>query len=148
MSKLYSFYRASDGTFTGDTYSGQALAEATPAGCLPMAGRFNPAVQRVDLQTGEVIDWQSPAPPADEFTAWGWDGELGRWVAGMTTAGLARAVRAERDARLSACDWVVTRATEMGGSIPAEWSVYRAALRAVPQQPGFPDAVEWPVAPA
>ena len=148
MSQLYSFYRADDGTFTGDTYAGQDLDKATPAGCLPVAGRFNPAIHRVDMKTGQVVGWRAPSPTADAFTAWAWDDTQGRWLPGMTRAGLARSVRAERDARLSACDWVVTRATEMGGGIPTEWSTYRAALRALPQQPGFPESIDWPQAPA
>ena len=147
MTQLHSFYRVSDGTVTGDTYAGQDLENATPAGCLPMPGRFNPVSQRVDLETGEVISWRAPAPTADDFTAWSWDEAQGRWVPGMTQAGMARAVRAERDQRLAACDWVTLRALELAQQLPAEWAAYRAALRGVPDQPGFPDQIDWPAAP-
>lgn len=148
MTQIYSFYRVSDGTFTGDTYAGQDPASAAPEGCLAMPGRFNPSAQRVEVKTGEIVDWRAPAPDSDTFTSWTWDESLGRWIAGMTTDGLARAVRTERDSRLSACDWVVIRATEMATPVPAAWAVYRAALRAVPQQSGFPNVVEWPSPPA
>lgn len=60
----------------------------------------------------------------------------------------ARRVRTERDRRLTACDWVVIRAKELGQSIPIEWFTYRGDLRQIPEQPGFPFEVVWPVPPA
>lgn len=65
MSGLYSFYRTGDGTFTGDTYVGSHVAAATPEGCAAIAGRFNPAAQCVDLQTGQVVAYEPP-PPSPE----------------------------------------------------------------------------------
>ena len=56
--------------------------------------------------------------------------------------------RAERDLRLAACDWIVTRAVETGAPVPAAWAAYRSALRDLPQQPGFPGAITWPMPPA
>lgn len=56
-------------------------------------------------------------------------------------------VRAERDAKLSACDWIVIRAQETGQPVPQEWADYRQALRDVPEQPGFPEDIEWPAEP-
>lgn len=148
MTQLYSFYRLSDGTFTGDTYAGQDPGSAAPPGCLAMPGRFNPSALRVDLETGRVVDWRAPAPEADQFTGWEWNSSIGKWVAFMTVDGLARSVRAERDARLSACDWVVVRASEMGLAVPPEWAQYRAQLRSVPEQQGFPSAIDWPLPPS
>ena len=40
--------------------------------------------------------------------------------------------RTRRRERLFACDWVVTRATEAGTPVPAEWVTYRQALRDLP----------------
>jgi hypothetical protein len=56
----------------------------------------------------------------------------------------ADAVRADRNARLSACDW-----TQLADA-PVDdlaWATYRTALRDVPAQDGFPWEVSWPVAP-
>jgi hypothetical protein len=56
----------------------------------------------------------------------------------------ADAVRADRNARLSASDW-----TQLADA-PVDdlaWATYRAALRDVPAQDGFPWEVSWPVAP-
>jgi hypothetical protein len=56
----------------------------------------------------------------------------------------ASAVRADRNARLAACDW-----TQLSDA-PVDdlaWAVYRQALRDISSQPGFPWTVDWPVAP-
>lgn len=43
------------------------------------------------------------------------------------------ALRAERDRRLAATDWVVVKAYERGEPIPEVWADYRQALRDFPQ---------------
>lgn len=53
-------------------------------------------------------------------------------------------VRAERNARLSACDWTQLADAAVNS---AAWAVYRQALRDVPQQAGFPWTVTWPSQP-
>jgi|GEM_PF-1150471 len=56
------------------------------------------------------------------------------------------ALRAERDARLAACDWT------QGRDIPAEiahaWAAYRMLLRGLPDSVDAPFSVLWPDAPA
>ena len=44
-----------------------------------------------------------------------------------------RLLREERDFRLEETDWVVTKATETSTPIPTNWSVYRQALRDLPE---------------
>jgi hypothetical protein len=66
-----------------------------------------------------------------------------RWV--EIPGAAEAAVRAERDALLSACDW--TQLPDVPGETAAMWQAYRQALRDVTEQPGFPQAVVWPVAP-
>ena len=58
------------------------------------------------------------------------------------------AVRAERVRLLDESDWVRLRANDLGESVPQAWLDYRQALRDVTEQPGFPEEVVWPVAPA
>lgn len=65
-----------------------------------------------------------------------------------TDEDMSAAARNERDDRLSACDWVVIRAHEMGQQVDEPWRIYREALRDVPEQPGFPREIEWPAMPA
>jgi hypothetical protein len=55
--------------------------------------------------------------------------------------------RYERDQRLIASDFIVARSAEAGVPAPSEWVAYRQALRDVPQQPGFPDNIQWPTKP-
>jgi hypothetical protein len=57
---------------------------------------------------------------------------------------VAAAVRAERNARLSACDWTQLVDAPVDA---AAWASYRQGLRDVPNQAGFPWEVSWPVAP-
>jgi len=51
----------------------------------------------------------------------------------LETAEPLRVLRQERDKRLVACDWVVTKANELGTEVPAEWKTYRQALRDLPE---------------
>ena len=97
---------------------------------------------------GQVVPYQPPAPPSTEWATYAWDAEAWAWVASPTEAAVAREVRAERDRRLAACDWVVARATERGEPVPPAWVAYREALRDVPEQPGFPTSVTWPAIPS
>jgi hypothetical protein len=60
---------------------------------------------------------------------------------------LAAARRAERDARLAACDWTQLPDAPLDDAARAAWAEYRQALRDVPGQPGFPGAVQWPAPP-
>lgn len=57
------------------------------------------------------------------------------------------AVRAQRDARLAACDWVTLRAQETGDPVPGRWLAYRQALRDITDQ-ADPLAIVWPIPPA
>ena len=76
----------------------------------------------------------------------------------VTAANLATAQRnrAERDKRLAACDWVVTKALEAGGSVPSDWVTYRTALRDITAHGNWPNlnypdmdgsGGDWPEAP-
>jgi len=64
------------------------------------------------------------------------------WLAGANDRKSAE-VRAARDAKLSETDWRFR--SDMTPS--QTWKDYCQALRNVPQQPGFPDSVTWPVEP-
>jgi Phage tail assembly chaperone protein len=53
--------------------------------------------------------------------------------------------RAQRDRFLAATDW--TQAADIPQATRDKYVAYRQALRDVPQQPGFPDNIQWPVKP-
>lgn len=63
-----------------------------------------------------------------------------------TQAQQAQAIRAERDVRIRKADYAINMAEDAGLDTTA-LRAYRQALRDVPQQPGFPEAVNWPEQP-
>lgn len=58
-----------------------------------------------------------------------------------------KAVRADRNARLAACDWTQLVDSPLDPDAKAAWQLYRETLRMVPQQPGFPWEINWPPEP-
>lgn len=61
-----------------------------------------------------------------------------------TTEQLASEARAQRNALLSASDWTQVADAPVD---QATWAVYRQALRDITVQSGFPETINWPVAP-
>ena len=122
----FSFYDPQSGVLTGQTYTGHSVETNTPSGLHAVEGFHDHTKRRIDVASGLLIDWTPPPP----------DG-----------AALASRVRADRDRRLAACDWLATRAAEDGSPMPTEWRAYRAALRGITAQAGFPVEVEWPKPP-
>lgn len=59
-------------------------------------------------------------------------------------AAQAAKVRAERNARLAACDWTQLPDAPVDR---AAWATYRQALRDISDQPGFPWEINWPTEP-
>lgn len=64
----------------------------------------------------------------------------------LTSEQKAAAIRAQRNALLSACDW--TQLPDSPVQAEAGWYAYRQALRDITDQATFPDSVKWPVKPA
>ncbi len=56
-------------------------------------------------------------------------------------------LRAERDRRLAAVDWVTSRATSTETPVPQEWKTYMQALRDLPATTEDPTNPEWPPVP-
>lgn len=77
---------------------------------------------------------------AEEEAAW--EAEQAAWAAGADSRKAAE-VRAERNAKITACDWRVL--PDVSNS--DVWKTYRQALRDVTKQAGFPWTVTWPDAP-
>lgn len=112
--------------------------------------------------------WETLSDPSDEITAAYSVGtaevtkrpshlhtyEGGAWVApsdAVYDEWKATEVRAERDSLLSAkVDPLVSntlRWADLSSDKQTEWTVYRQALLDVPQQSGFPNAIDWPTQP-
>ena len=91
---------------------------------------------RFNNVNGEMVQFS-----ADEETAR--DAEEQAWAAGANDR-VAVAVREERDVKLAATDWMANSDVTMSDA----WRTYRAALRDVPSQDGFPNSITWPVEPS
>ena len=90
---------------------------------------------------GDELEWQDDniTAPTDEQIQTKYD-EL---VAAEPLAKL----RAERNAKLTETDWVVTMHKELGTNIPAAMKTYRAALRDITDSATSLDDVTWPEKP-
>ena len=96
----------------------------------------------------EWLDKGQTLPTEDEVTA---------KIAELQVAEPHKLLREERDKRLTACDWVVTKHTEHGKMVPEDWKIYRQALRDLPSISYRPelnefgtlkmDSVAWPTPP-
>ena len=58
-----------------------------------------------------------------------------------------RPIRAERDRLLNETDWIVTKNTEAGTEVPADWVTYREALRDITTQ-NVDEDITWPTKPS
>ena len=72
-----------------------------------------------------------------------WD-ELERQAPAQLLVLQSAQVREKRDALLTKTDWMANSDVTMSD----EWRTYRAALRDVPAQAGFPTSVTWPIEPS
>ena len=59
----------------------------------------------------------------------------------------AEIIRAERNRRLSECDWTQLMDSPLAQDKRLAWEAYRTELRNVPTQSGFPWNVAWPTKP-
>jgi hypothetical protein len=59
----------------------------------------------------------------------------------------ATRIRAERNAKLAACDWTQVDDAPFDNTHKAAWAAYRQALRDISAQPGFRWTVGWPEEP-
>lgn len=150
MNVIVHYADADTGAFSGISWSGMPSSMPQYAGLravdVTAVERFDWQSMRCDLATGRVVDYQPPAPPDTEFETFAWDDALRRWVGTPTVAAHWRHVRAERDRRLAACDWIVARSSERGEPVPQAWRDYRQALRDITTR-ADPLNIKWPEPP-
>lgn len=104
-----------------------------------------PADALADMFHPDIVAALRPAP-AEVME--GWRHADDAWSAPTPDLNaLADAVRARRASLLAASDWTQLADAPLTAPQRAAWTAFRAALRAVPAQPGFPAGVTWPVAP-
>lgn len=77
----------------------------------------------------------------------GWSYSDGVFTAPTVTVSddeMAKQVRSRRDSLLAESDWTQVADAPVN---QAAWAAYRQSLRDIPAQAGFPNEVNWPVAP-
>ena len=110
----------------------------------------NVYIEKVDGILGDVSgSWYAPNnmcieedPPTDEPGKWEYDG--GEWLE-LTTEKKAKMARQQRNALLSATDYMMMPDYPMGDFAKENLKVYRQLLRDITEQPDFPNSVVWPV---
>lgn len=146
--KTYSFADAATGVFSGRSFSGPAdwVEDNTLAGTVAVEGLHDPRRVRLDVATGEVVQYMPPAPTADEWRTWSWIETEWSWAEVPTPAAIARDAKAERDRRLTACVGRQLQAIRTGAGL-TEVNAYIAALVGIDSQAGFPLTINWPLEP-
>lgn len=86
-------------------------------------------------------DGPVPFTPEEEAA---WDAEVAAYNA-QEPARKAEEARRDRNRLLAETDW--SQGKDVPDAVSSKYAAYRQALRDVPQQPGFPDSVQWPVKP-
>lgn len=93
--------------------------------------KLEQAAQPVHVNGAWLLQWNVSNKTAEEVAA--------------QDAAKANSLRAERNAKLAACDWTQVADAPVD---TAAWAVYRQELRDVPEQEGFPENIVWPTEPA
>lgn len=101
---LVSLYALDTGIFTGKRKQVFNVVAATPPGMGAYPGAVDPRRWRVDVKSGELVEWQPPAPADDELCTWRWDAPTWSWVAVATLAARKAEARAPLLAELQAED--------------------------------------------
>lgn len=81
-----------------------------------------------------------PEKPGDAYLL---DRQTKQWIVDVALA--ESQARAQRDRLLAETDW--TQSRDVPESTVTKWQPYRQALRDIPQQPGFPQNIIWPIKP-
>jgi hypothetical protein len=138
--KQWSFYVEADGLFLPIvmTLPNSAARDAnTPPGAIAIEGAHDYLCQRVDLATGQIVDYQPPEPAATQWATWAWADTVRRWRPVPTLAALQRAANepllaqlAELDAKLVRPAGEITEALALGQAVPAASAARLSAINA------------------
>lgn len=110
----------------------------------------NGARVRIDVLGDVVGQGYTAVEPTDAPafpTVYDWDGQA--WVLDQqdVDAVLAASIRTSRNIELQASDWTQLPDVPITPSCLTDFQTYRQELRDIPQQVGFPQTVNYPVAP-
>ena len=91
---------------------------------------------------GDKLIWEDTNTPRPT------DEELLQKVEQLKAERPLKDLRAERDRRLAAVDWVAVKAFTTSTPVPEAWVTYMQALRDLPATTGDPKNPVWPAVPA
>jgi hypothetical protein len=99
---------------------------------------------KTGVQTGDayIMRWEAAGLSEPDIKA------LLSQAEGHRAALTGRHARATRATLLAGTDWTQLPDAALTTTQVAAYKTYRQALRDITKQPGYPSAIEWPVAPA
>lgn len=126
-----------NGYFVGETYADPDPLESgswlIPGGCVAVAPPTMSDGQKAKWQSGRwVVEEPVEPEPEPEPTPQEIESQL------------ATKARAQRNSLLAQSDWTQVADAPVD---KAAWATYRQALRDITEQEGFPEFINWPVAP-
>lgn len=89
MNDQWHFYDPQTGVFSGGSYIGpvEFLGLNTPPGAAAFKGEFvDVLAKKVGATSGELVDYQPPAPTDTEAETWAWNASTKRWISSPTQA--------------------------------------------------------------
>ena len=142
------FYDPATGVMLRRKFIGSAsqLAANTPPGYAAIRVDLDPLSQRVAVELPpdedgslQVVDYQPPAPPDDQWQTWAWDAETKRWESSPTLA----AVKSDRRQAMAAAYEAarqagVTVGTKVAPTTPDAWTRY-LVIRQMAAEAGWVD---------
>jgi len=127
--------------FSGSLQDPHSVADSTMR---IVVGERHPSEGLIWLDEEGVVHVAPDQP--DAAHEWCWATKA--WVAVAPPSFSLEEVRAVRNRRLAACDWVVARALERGEPVPPAWVAYRQGLRDLLNRGVDLERLVWPVPPA
>lgn len=94
---------------------------------------------------GDELFFAPPPPSSERF--WCLDADTETWVDGRSQEAKWRAIRAERDRLLLACDWTQVPDAPLNEAEREAWRAYRQTLRDMPETTEDPAQPIWPTVP-
>lgn len=139
--------------------TGAVVQEQEFRAMFPNTSLPNPLTESAINGLGGDVVFEGPQPATTRYQIVSRQGVIelgGKWYTNYAAVDLspeactaldasqAAAVRADRNARLAACDWTQVADAPVDKAV---WATYRQELRDISSQPGFPWEITWPVAP-
>ena len=150
------YVKAKDGVVIAYPYTQTDLIRDNPSTSFPAGGLPPSSLAKWDMfpvhfspvpEVNPAIEKLTEVYPLFDGTSW-----IQQWVVVPLTqeeidygsAAKSGEVRADRNARLAACDWTQVADAPVDKAV---WATYRQSLRDITSQPGFPWEITWPDAP-